>query len=184
MYAKSSISESADAPRSRSRMRFPCALLTAALLVASTAAALEAGGTPPPIDLPDQHGKKVDLSELKGKVVVVDFWASWCAPCRQEMPVLEGLHKKYADRGLVVVGINIDNSKKKMDKFLQGSPVTFRIVHDPKITVAQRYEPSTMPTSYFIGRDGNLRHVHEGFRKKDAEEIEARIKSLLAEDDM
>jgi thiol-disulfide isomerase/thioredoxin len=162
-------------------MRVSYAVLSAALLVASTAAALKAGDAPPPIDLPDQHGKKVDLAELRGKVVLVDFWASWCAPCRQEMPVLEGLHEKYAEQGLVVVGINIDNSKKKMDKFLKGFPVTFRIIHDPKITVAQRYEPSTMPTSYFIGRDGKLRYVHEGFRKKDAEGIETRIKALLAE---
>jgi thiol-disulfide isomerase/thioredoxin len=163
-------------------MRAPLFVLAVALLAGSTAAALKAGDTPPPIDMPDQHGEKVDLSELEGKVVVVDFWASWCAPCRQEMPVLQALHEKYAGQGLVIIGVNIDSSKKKMDKFLQAAPVTFRIVHDPKITIPQRYEPSTMPSSYFIGREGKLRYVHEGFRKEDAEGIEAKIKALLNED--
>ena len=97
------------------------------------------------------------------------------------MPVLEALHQKYAGQGLVIVGINIDTSAKKMNSFLKGAPVSFRIVHDPKIEVAQHYEPSTMPSSYFIGRGGKLRYVHEGFRKKDADEIEAKIKALLAE---
>ena len=66
--------------------------------------------------MPDLAGKKVDLAELKGKVVLVDFWASWCGPCKEEMPVLEALHEKYAEEGLVIVGVNIDNNKKKMDK--------------------------------------------------------------------
>jgi thiol-disulfide isomerase/thioredoxin len=109
-------------------------------LVASGAAALEPGQVPPPIDLPDQHGEKVDLQALRGRVVLVDFWASWCAPCKQEMPILQALHEEYADQGLVIVGVNIDNSRKKMDKFLRGTPVTFRLVHDPKTSIAQRYE--------------------------------------------
>ena len=163
-------------------MKGPVLFFALALIVASTAAAVKVGDTPPPIDMPDLAGEKVDLRELEGKVVVVDFWASWCGPCKQEMPALESLHKKYAEQGLVIVGVNIDNNPKKMNNFLKGAPVGFRIVHDPKIQIAQRYEPSTMPTSYFIGRGGKIRYVHEGFRKKDAEGIEARIKSLLAED--
>jgi thiol-disulfide isomerase/thioredoxin len=162
-------------------MRISLLVSACVLLVGSTATALSVGELPPPIDMPDQNGKKVDLEALRGNVVVVDFWASWCGPCKQEMPVLESLHQKYADQGLVIVGINIDTSSKKMNSFLRGAPVSFRIVHDPKITIPQRYEPATMPSSYFIGRDGKLRYVHEGFRKKDGEEIEERIKALLAE---
>jgi len=162
-------------------MRAPLVGLAGALLVASYASALAPGDAPPAIDMPDQTDKKVNLSALKGKVVVIDFWASWCGPCRQEMPVLEELYKKYAAQGLVIIGINIDSNSKKMNNFLKGTPVTFRIVHDRKLAVASKYEPETMPSSYFIGRDGKIRHVHEGFRKKDAAEIEARIKGLLAE---
>jgi thiol-disulfide isomerase/thioredoxin len=157
------------------------AWLALALLVASTASALTLGDAPPAIDMPDRAGAKVDLNELRGNVVLVDFWASWCGPCREEMPVLEQLHKKYAKQGLVIIGINIDNNSKKMNNFLKGTPVSFRIVHDRKLNVASKYEPGTMPSSYFIGRDGKIRYVHEGFRKKDAAELEERIKTLLAE---
>jgi len=155
--------------------------LALVLLVAPVADALAPEDDPPPIDMPDQAGKKVDLNELKGKVVLVDFWASWCGPCKQEMPVLEELHKKYAKEGLVIVGVNIDNNPKKMTNFLRGTPVTFRVVHDRKLAVASKYEPGTMPSSYFIARDGKIRYVHEGFRKKDAAELEERVKGLLAE---
>jgi len=150
------------------------------LMVASGARALSLGDTPPRIGLPDLAGEIVDLSALRGKVVLVDFWASWCRPCKHEMPVLELLHDKYAAQGLVVVGVNIDGSPKKMNKFLKGNPVTFRIVHDRKLVVANRYEPETMPTSYLIGRDGVLRYVHEGFAKGDAEVLEERVEALLA----
>jgi len=148
---------------------------------AATAHALTPGDIPPPISLPDQTGKTVDLGKLEGKVVLIDFWASWCGPCKQEMRVLETLHKKYASEGLVIVGVNIDSSDKKMNNFLKATPVTFRQVRDKKLQIASRYEPSTMPSSYFIGRDGKIRHVHEGFRKNDAGKLEARVKALLAE---
>ena len=185
MSAKSSTSESTSKGKAmRSRRTHVKELFyatCAVMLIGSTADALSTGAPPPAIDLPDRTGKKVDLEELRGSVVVVDFWASWCGPCRQEMPVLEELHKEYAKQGLVIVGVNIDNNPKKMNSFLKGTPVSFRIVHDPKLEVASKYEPETMPSSYFIGRDGKLRYVHEGFRKKDAPQIEERIKALLAE---
>jgi thiol-disulfide isomerase/thioredoxin len=157
------------------------AALAGGLLFPSPGLALEAGDAPPAIDVPDQAGKKVSLAGLKGKVVLIDFWASWCGPCKQEMPVLEALHKKYAEQGLVIVGVNIDNNPKKMNNFLKATPVSFRLVHDRKLTVASKYEPGTMPTSYFIGKDGKIRYVHEGFRKKDAAELEERVKGLIAE---
>jgi thiol-disulfide isomerase/thioredoxin len=154
----------------------------AALWVCSSAAALSPGDVPPPIDTVDEEGREVDLEELRGQVVLVDFWASWCGPCREELPVLEKLHRELASQGLVIVGINIDRTKKKMTRFLETRPLTFRIVHDPKLVVASRYEPPTMPSSYLIARDGRLRHVHEGFRKSDGATIESRIRALLAEE--
>ena len=150
-------------------------------LAAPVAGALAPGENPPAIGLADQHGNVVDLTKLRGKVVLIDFWASWCGPCKQEMPVLEALHKKYAKRGLVIVGVNIDNQKKKMANFLEANPVTFRHVRDEKLRVASAYEPPTMPSSYFIGRDGKVRFVHAGFQKKDAAKFEAQIQALLAE---
>jgi len=156
-------------------------MLQAAVAV-SVADALGAGDIAPPIGLPDQAGQLVDLSKLEGKVVLIDFWASWCRPCKQEMPVLEALHKKYRADGLVVVGINIDSKAKKMRSFLKATPVTFRQVRDEKLIVANRYEPPAMPSSFFVGRDGRIRYVHEGFRKGDAEKLESQVKALLAEE--
>ncbi|MGB5812669.1 MAG: TlpA disulfide reductase family protein [Polyangiales bacterium] len=156
-------------------------LCLACVLTASPVLALAPGDKPPPIDLPDQRGERVNLDQLRGKVVLIDFWASWCGPCRQEMPLLEALHRKYGSQGLVIVGVNIDNQDRKMANFLKATPVTFRQVRDKKLQVASRYEPATMPSSYFIARDGRIRMVHEGFRKKDAEVLEAEIKVLLAE---
>jgi len=153
----------------------------AAWSLSATAGALRVGDAPPPIDLPDLEGNQVDLDELRDKVVVVDFWASWCGPCRQEMPVLQTFHEKYATKGLVIIGVNVDRSAKKMRGFLESNPVSFRIVHDPETRVAERYEPTTIPTSYVVGRDGKLRYVHQGFRKEDAQSIEARLRTLLAE---
>lgn len=176
MFEKSSTSAGAAGKLKRAALA-----LGLASLIGSSAAGLESGDTPPPIDLSDQHGEKVDLAALRGRVVLVDFWASWCPPCKKAMPLLQSLHEKYQERGLVVVGVNIDNNRKKMDKFLKGTPVTFRIVHDPKASLAERYELSTMPTTFFIGRDGKVRGVHPGFRHEDAEEIEQRIRALLAE---
>ncbi|MEM7139127.1 MAG: TlpA disulfide reductase family protein [Myxococcota bacterium] len=143
--------------------------------------ALAPGDVPPAVDLQDRSGVPVKLESLRGKVVLLDFWASWCGPCKQEMPVLEALHNKYKSQGLVIVGINIDNQQKKMDNFLKSNPVTFRLVRDEKLAVASRYEPPTMPSSYFIGRGGKIRMVHEGFRKKDIDKLEAMIVTLLAE---
>ena len=143
--------------------------------------ALGPGDTPPPIGLPDQRGKPVDLQELRGKVVVIDFWASWCKPCKKEMPVLEALHRRYGKEGLVVVGVNIDTREKKMKKFLAETPVTFRQVHDPKLRVASRYKPPEMPSAYLVGRDGTVRDVLQGFREEDARRLEAAIRELLEE---
>ncbi|MBW1876570.1 MAG: TlpA family protein disulfide reductase, partial [Deltaproteobacteria bacterium] len=108
------------------------------------------------------HGRSVDCQRARSRrcPAHIDFWASWCGPCKQEMPVLEELHQKYAKQGLVIIGVNIDNNPKKMNNFLRGAPATFRIVHDRKLVIAVKYAPKTMPSSYFIGRDGKIRYVH------------------------
>jgi peroxiredoxin len=145
----------------------------------STAAALEAGTRAPEIGLRDLDGRPIRLSALRGKVVVVDFWASWCAPCREEMPVLERLYKKYKDDGLVVVGVSVDREKGNVRKFLKRNPVSFPIVHDSGHQVAGRYEPPRMPSSFIIDKRGVVRHVHAGFRSGDGSQFEREIKALL-----
>lgn len=155
------------------------AFACAAALFAAPAHAIEEGARAPEIGLRDTEGNAVRLSELRGKVVLVDFWASWCAPCRQEMPILEDLHARYAEQGLVIVGVNIDRDAENMRDFLRRTPVSFRVVHDGQHRVADRYGPPRMPSSYFIDRRGVVRYVHEGFRRRDARTIEAHIQDLL-----
>lgn len=143
------------------------------------ALAVEVGEPPPEINLADLSGKKISLAALKGKVVVVDFWASWCAPCKEEMPVLESLYKRFKDSGLMIVGVSVDNEAANAKKFLTGVKVSFPIVHDAGHVVADKFKPPRMPTSYVIDKTGKVRFVHAGFRKEDGKKLEEEVTKLL-----
>ncbi|MEY4512706.1 MAG: hypothetical protein RLZZ450_4828 [Pseudomonadota bacterium] len=155
--------------------------LALALSVTAPADALDKGQAAPEIGLADLNGKPVKLSALRGKVVLVDFWASWCGPCRESLPVLEKLAKTYRDQGLVVVGVNIDKTPELAREFLDKHKLalSFAVVHDKKHDVAARYAPPTMPSSYVIDREGVVRSVHAGFRASDAAKLESELKALL-----
>jgi cytochrome c biogenesis protein CcmG, thiol:disulfide interchange protein DsbE len=142
--------------------------------------ALETGAKVPEIGQKDLSGKSVTVGALAGKVVVVDFWASWCAPCKQELPLLDKLYKKYQAQGLVVIGVSVDKDVANVRKFLGAMPLSFPIVHDADHGIASRYAPPKMPSSYIVDRKGIVRFVQQGFHADDAGEIEAQIKSLLA----
>lgn len=159
-----------------------CALATAALLgiVAAPGLALSAGSRAPEIGLKDLQGRPIQMARLRGKVVVVDFWATWCGPCKEEMPVLDRLYRKYRKDGLVVVGVSQDRKASNVRSFLQRRPVAFPIVHDGDHRVARRYRPSKMPSSYVIDRKGIVRHVHQGYSSGDAARFEREIKALLS----
>ena len=152
-------------------------LLTLALAV--PAFAIEAGKRAPEIGLTDLSGHKVDLASLKGKVVIIDFLASWCAPCKQEMPVLDKLYAKYGSQGLVVVGVSVDEDLDNLKGLLKQVRVSFPVVHDAKHVVADRFKPPRMPSSYIVDRNGIIRHVQEGFRADDAAKLESQVKALL-----
>jgi cytochrome c biogenesis protein CcmG/thiol:disulfide interchange protein DsbE len=144
------------------------------------ALAVDVGEPPPEINLPDlNNGKKISLAALRGKVVLVDFWASWCAPCKEEMPVLESLHKRFKDSGLVIIGVSVDNEAANAKKFLSSVKVSFPIVHDAGHAVADKFKPPRMPTSYVIDKAGKIRFIHAGFRKEDAKKLEDEIIKLL-----
>lgn len=156
-------------------------LLALGLAVAGPAFALDKGERAPEIGLVDMAGKPVSLAELKGKVVLVDFWASWCKPCREEMPLLQKLSAKYGDKGFVVVGVSVDKELSKAKEFLAREKVTFRAVFDGEHVVAGRYAPPKMPSSYVVDKKGVVRFIHEGFQASDAGKLESEISSLLAE---
>jgi cytochrome c biogenesis protein CcmG/thiol:disulfide interchange protein DsbE len=149
-------------------------------LLAASAEALDSGAKMPEIGLKDLSGKPVSLASLAGKVVVIDFWATWCAPCKEELPVLQKLHKKYGSQGLAIVGISVDKDAGNLPEFLKKLAVTFPIVHDANHTVTGRYAPPRMPSSYIVDRKGIVKYVHGGFRADDAATFEKQIQELLA----
>lgn len=122
----------------------------------------------------------LDLARFRGKVIVVDFWASWCAPCRHSFPWLNELQAKYAAQGLVIVGVNVDRDRAAAERFLRETPARFDIVYDPKGELAAKYEAPGMPASYIFGRDGELAARHVGFRKAARAQREREIQSILA----
>ena len=119
------------------------------------------------------------LEGLRGKVVLLDFWASWCEPCRHSFPWLNAMQAKYADRGLVIIGVNVDREQAAAERFLRDVPATFRIVYDPAGTLATRYDVPGMPSSFVIGRDGAIVGRHIGFRNAARAEREAELLRLL-----
>ena len=121
----------------------------------------------------------LDLSEYRGKVVVIDFWASWCAPCRRSFPWLDAMQQKYGDEGLVVIGVNEDNNVEEAEAFLADVSVSFRIVGDADGEIARAYDLVAMPSTYVIGRDGQVAARHLGFKTAEREHYEALLRRLL-----
>lgn len=124
---------------------------------------------------------EIKLSDLKGQVIYLDFWASWCGPCRKSFPWMNTLQSQYKDKGLKIIGVNLDSEPEKADQFLSKVPADFTIAMDPEGKIAELFQVKGMPTSYLIDRQGNLRLQHIGFRQKDTEKLEAKIKNLLDE---
>lgn len=148
-------------------------------LLALPAWALDAGAPVPDVQLPGLNGT-VSLAGLHGKVVYLDFWASWCGPCRQSFPFMNGLTAKYRAQGLEVVAVNLDARREDADKFLAEVPAAFTLAFDAHGDSARRYQVMGMPSSYLIGRDGKLIALHKGFRAEDRQDLETRIQQALA----
>ncbi len=121
----------------------------------------------------------LDLAQYRGKLVLVDFWASWCAPCRHSFPWLNEMQAKYAASGLVVVGVNVDRERDAAEHFLREVPAHFRIVYDPSGTLAAGYDVPGMPTSFVFGPDGKLIDKHIGFQQGSRAQREAELQKLL-----
>lgn len=126
-----------------------------------------------------QDGKPLKLSKLRGRVVYVDFWASWCAPCRQSMPLLEQMSKDLGPQGLTIVGVNVDEDEAEARRTMQAAGITYPVLHDP--SVANDYEVQDMPSAYLVDRQGRVRAVHRGFRSSQWAGRRAEIEKLLKE---
>ena len=121
------------------------------------------------------------LSEMTGNVVLINFWASWCGPCREEMPLLNALHKKYEPLGFTVLGVNVEEQTDKALGFLKNFPVDFPVLLDHKNQVSQMYNVIAMPTTVVVDRDGNMRYIHKGFKPGDEKKYQKMVKKLVRE---
>ncbi len=148
------------------RLLNPKNLLAAALL------ALSAGAQ---ADTPVSF----DMQKYAGKVVLVDFWASWCGPCRQSFPWMKALQEKYGRQGLAVVAINVDTDRKEAERFLREHAPNFDIYYDAKGDLAEHFKVQTMPTSFLVDGNGKARSKHAGFHKAALADYEQEIQSLL-----
>lgn len=129
-------------------------------------------------DLPTSSGR-IQLDQHKGKVVYVDFWASWCVPCRNSFPWMNQMQKKYKGKGLEIIAINLDKKRELADTFLREIPANFTIAFDPEGKTAEAYKVMGMPSSYLINRKGEIVYKHIGFQENSASRMEAHISEAL-----
>ena len=153
-------------------------LLSAALLCLTLSQTALAADKAPGFVLPTDAGK-IDLTDLKGKVVYLDFWASWCPPCRKSFPWLNEMQQRYGRQGFAVVAVNVDKSRNLAAEFLQEVPANFTVAYDPQGEVADSYQVQGMPSSFIIDRSGQIRETHIGFRQEDASQLEESLQMLL-----
>lgn len=119
------------------------------------------------------------ISSHKGKVIYLDFWASWCGPCRKSFPWMNGMQKKYQQQGLIIISVNVDNNKALADEFLAEVPANFNVFYDPKGNVAKKFKLKGMPSSYIIDRSGKMISTHVGFTDSKKIKYEEELKTLL-----
>lgn len=130
---------------------------------------------------PALQAEELDLSAYRGKVVYVDFWASWCGPCRESFPWLDELVRQYGAKNLVVIGVNVDKDRERAERFLNETPAEFPIIYDPKGDLASAYKVGGMPSAILVDRSGHIRFQHAGFSAKQKGLYEQQLQTLLAE---
>jgi thiol-disulfide isomerase/thioredoxin len=150
-------------------------------LLAVSPGASAPSGPAPAFELASMAGKPVNLAQYKGQVVMINFWASWCGPCRQEMPLLEQLHKKYKPMGFTMIGVNVEPDSTAGTNWLKATPVTFPILFDTRSEVSKLYSVSGMPSTVIVDRKGNLRWLHRGYKPGDENAYLDQIRALVRE---
>lgn len=155
-----------------------------AVFIAFTAPAW--GGSPldvpaPGFALPTRDGASIGLAELRGQVVMINFWASWCGPCRQEFPVLDQIYRKYRPMGFALLAVNVESDRSDAERFLAATPVSFPIAWDADNTVSGIYGVSAMPTTVIVDRKGRVRFAHRAYKPGDENEYLNWIRAMLKE---
>jgi thiol-disulfide isomerase/thioredoxin len=169
-------------PSTRSLWRGFLAALALALPAAALQSASSAPQPAPDFELGQRGGGTANLSQFKGQVVMINFWATWCGPCRQEMPLLESIHKKYKPMGFTMIGVNVEPDPKAAEQWLaKQPPVSFPILFDTESKVSKLYKVTGMPNSVIIDRKGNVRMLHRGYKPGDENEYLNQIRALVKE---
>jgi thiol-disulfide isomerase/thioredoxin len=151
-------------------------------LFSSSVFAVSVGDKAPDFNIPRLETKGIiSLKQYRGKVVYVDFWASWCGPCRQSLPALNSIRQEFRSKGFEVIAINLDEEREDAMEFLKEFPVAYPTARDTSGKVPEAYGLVGMPTAYLIDRKGNIQMVHEGFKKTDGAPLKAEIKKLLSQ---
>jgi peroxiredoxin len=164
------------------RVAILLALAAQALASAGAVAALPAAGaTAPDFAAKSDSGRNVRLSELRGQVVLINFWASWCSPCRQELPLLNKIYTQYRSAGFVLLAVNVDDNRKDADTMLKRLNLRFPTLFDGGKNVAKLYGVDTMPATLVIDRDGRVRYVHRGYYDGYERKYEQQVRELLKE---
>jgi len=164
------------------RLTHIVALLAIMLCPAPSAvAAVNPGAPAPAFTLAARDGGKLSLADLKGQVVMINFWATWCGPCRQEMPLLAQLHDQYEPLGFTMLGVNVEPDSAAAVAWLKGVPVTFPILFDTDSAVAGSFGVEGMPSSVLVDRNGQVRYIHRGYKPGDEAKYADMIRSLVKE---
>ncbi|MDH5409377.1 MAG: TlpA family protein disulfide reductase [Gammaproteobacteria bacterium] len=145
------------------------------------ALASKVSGKAPNFTLKSNTGSNLKLSEFRGQVVMINFWASWCAPCRQEMPLLEDMYKKYKRLGFTILGVNVEENSAPAKKLLRSIPVSFPILFDTQNKVSKLYKVSAMPSTVLVDRNGNMRYLHKGYKPGYEKDYAKQVRELVRE---
>ena len=156
-------------------------LAVLSLIIPVAASAIEAGAAVPNCNLKNMADGSPLLLSKPGKVVYVDFWASWCGPCAQSMPFLNAVNEHYKDKGLEIIAVNLDENREDADGFLKNHPVTVTLASNEDGQCPISFGVQAMPSSYIIDKQGKVRHIQLGFHSSEASEIKEKIQALLQE---
>ena len=165
-------------------LRISACKLTPVLLALLLVLPVQAGdvsGPAPDFTLTNREGGTVTLSDLQGQVVLINFWATWCGPCRKEMPLLEALYQRYEPLGFTLLGVNVEEGGADAEAFLKDTPVSFPVLFDPQNQVSKLYDVSAMPSTVLVDRNGNMRYLHHGYQEGYEDMYQDQIRALVRE---
>lgn len=156
-------------------------LLVTVFAATSLASSGLEGQVAPDFALKSSTGENLRLSEYRGNVVMINFWATWCGPCRQEMPLLDELYTRYERVGFSLLGVNIDDDSRRAMQMIEDLGVSFPVLFDARKEVSKLYEVEAMPVTVLVDREGNVRHVHHGYKPGYEDKYLDQVRSLLRE---